>query len=408
MNSLTYSKNNNQRPNNDELLELLEHIQLEKFWQPLRDQLQITRLSHFEYVEDKDLEKIGMSKPAIRRLLDAVNKKTQNQLNISIHTDDYPNKNLNFQHQQSHRLSARPVRPAPPPPLPAQLPSSFSPNSILKISATYNNNKTTNNTVPFNPDNRTDSKLYTSSITKNAMTSKLLNLNKNKKPLVTVKGSSSSSSSSSSTSNGANQKQQVSFLINPNDIQIVRNDKNEEIVLGAGNFGYVKKALWTHPDSKTKINVAVKCLHNRNSNSSDQGNQSSFIDLVNEVTCMCGLNHKNLIKLYGIVLNSSTSNNIVMMVTELAPHGSLLNFLRDIKDRKKKYLAMPLLYSYIFQVASGMEYLESKKLIHRDLACRNLLLFTKEQIKICDFGMTRSVENGFYTMKETHKIPAAW
>ena len=182
--------------------------------------------------------------------------------------------------------------------------------------------------------------------------------------------------------------------------------------MGVGNFGYVKKASWNHPHTGAKINVAVKCLHNSsNTNDTNSNGKDSFIDLVNEITCMCGLNHKNLIKLYGIVLNSSASNNIVMMVTELAPFGSLLNFLRDIKEKKKKSVALAQLYSYIFQVACGMEYLESKKLIHRDLAARNLLLFTVEQLKICDFGMTRNVEhfqNGLYTMKETHKIPAAW
>lgn len=56
------------------LIQVLEEVQLESFWPALRDQLQITLLSHFDYVEAKDLEKIGLSLPAIRRLLSAVNK----------------------------------------------------------------------------------------------------------------------------------------------------------------------------------------------------------------------------------------------------------------------------------------------------------------------------------------------
>jgi activated CDC42 kinase 1 len=58
---------------------ILEDIQLEQFWPKLRDNLQITRLSHFNYAKAKDFEKIGISKPAIRRLMDYVNHlKTNN------------------------------------------------------------------------------------------------------------------------------------------------------------------------------------------------------------------------------------------------------------------------------------------------------------------------------------------
>lgn len=71
--------NNNSNNGGDYLYQFLASIQLESFLPQLRDKLQITRLSHFDYVKPKDLEKIGMSKPAIRRLLDAVsrNKKLQ-------------------------------------------------------------------------------------------------------------------------------------------------------------------------------------------------------------------------------------------------------------------------------------------------------------------------------------------
>jgi serine/threonine protein kinase len=88
--------------------------------------------------------------------------------------------------------------------------------------------------------------------------------------------------------------------------------------------------------------------------------------------------------------------------------------VNKLRDELSKINDMKLGKFYINDVTDGeaehqiMEYLENKNLIHRDLASRNILLFTKEQIKICDFGMTRSVENGLYTMKESHKIPAAW
>ena len=35
----------------------------------------LDRLSHFDYVKAEDLKKIGIGKPAIRRLVDAVKKK---------------------------------------------------------------------------------------------------------------------------------------------------------------------------------------------------------------------------------------------------------------------------------------------------------------------------------------------
>ncbi|XP_076320249.1 uncharacterized protein LOC143230486 isoform X2 [Tachypleus tridentatus] len=56
------------------LFELLQDVQLEQFFVKIRDELQVTRLAHFDYVQPEDLERIGMGKPAARRLLDAVKK----------------------------------------------------------------------------------------------------------------------------------------------------------------------------------------------------------------------------------------------------------------------------------------------------------------------------------------------
>lgn len=57
------------------LEELLHDVQLSQFFTRIRDDLQVTCLEHFDYVQPDDLEKIGLGKPAVRRLLDTVKKK---------------------------------------------------------------------------------------------------------------------------------------------------------------------------------------------------------------------------------------------------------------------------------------------------------------------------------------------
>ncbi|XP_040205555.1 activated CDC42 kinase 1 isoform X2 [Rana temporaria] len=57
------------------LLELLSEVQLQQYFLLIRDDLNITRLSHFDYVKNEDLEKIGMGRPGQRRLWEAVKRR---------------------------------------------------------------------------------------------------------------------------------------------------------------------------------------------------------------------------------------------------------------------------------------------------------------------------------------------
>ncbi|KAJ8878493.1 hypothetical protein PR048_019071 [Dryococelus australis] len=59
--------------------EVLQDVQLEQFLTRIRDDLQVTRLSHFDHVQPEDLERIGMGRPGIRRLLDSVKKRKTQQ-----------------------------------------------------------------------------------------------------------------------------------------------------------------------------------------------------------------------------------------------------------------------------------------------------------------------------------------
>ncbi|KAM9416647.1 activated CDC42 kinase 1-like [Salvelinus alpinus] len=79
------------------LIDLLTDVQLQQYFLRVRDELNVTRLSHFDYVKNEDLEKIGMGRPGQRRLWEAVKRrralcKRKSWMSKVQHTQVFPGK----------------------------------------------------------------------------------------------------------------------------------------------------------------------------------------------------------------------------------------------------------------------------------------------------------------------------
>ncbi|XP_071570035.1 vascular endothelial growth factor receptor 1 isoform X1 [Temnothorax nylanderi] len=85
------------------------------------------------------------------------------------------------------------------------------------------------------------------------------------------------------------------------------------------------------------------------------------------------------------------------------------NYTGDYKDQNLKPICTQDLLSWAFQVARGMEYLSRRKVLHGDLAARNILLAEDNIVKICDFGLAKTMyKDGNYKKKGDGPVPIKW
>ncbi|XP_018649754.1 putative extracellular signal-regulated kinase 1/2 [Schistosoma mansoni] len=146
--------------------------------------------------------------------------------------------------------------------------------------------------------------------------------------------------------------------------------------IGKGAYGIVWKAV----NKKTHKKLALKKIFDAFRNQTDAQRTFREISFLQQFS-----NHPNIIRLLNVIKAENDKDIYLVfeyMETDLNNCIKKGNILRDVH---KKFI--------FYQLLRAVKYIHSGNVIHRDLKPSNILLNSDCLVKLCDFGLTRSLTN---------------
>jgi WD40 repeat protein len=144
--------------------------------------------------------------------------------------------------------------------------------------------------------------------------------------------------------------------------------------LGKGGMGAVQLAT----DRQLKRKVAIKRIH--------ASNQSALARFVTEAQSIAALNHFNIVQVHDFGRDEEGP----LLVMEYVSGGSLLDRLKEGKLEVEDAIDITC------QLCDALAVAHEQGIIHRDIKPANILLTTRGEPKLTDFGLARqdSVDHG--------------
>lgn len=157
-------------------------------------------------------------------------------------------------------------------------------------------------------------------------------------------------------------------------------------ILGTGSYSivYLGRCIITKKnviEREDKL-VAIKKINIKNLSENSGRMITTEINIMQE---LIKTHHPNIVKCYDII----NTMDVIYIIMEYCEGGDLSSLLIG-KKFKHTYLKY-----YFKQILNGIEFLKNKKIIHRDMKPKNILLSSnKKNIKLCDFGLAKQLETG--------------
>ncbi|KAI9693465.1 MAG: ATP binding [Bogoriella megaspora] len=170
-------------------------------------------------------------------------------------------------------------------------------------------------------------------------------------------------------------------------INYLEKDQSKDIpyikgeLIGQGSFGSVYLAL--HAVTAELMAVKQVEMPSNAGSALDQKKNNMIEALKHEIGLLRALKHPHIVRYLG----SNSDESHLNIFLEYVPGGSVASMLVN-------YGPLPegLICNFVRQILSGLAYLHSKDIIHRDIKGANILVDNHGAVKISDFGISKRVE----------------
>ena len=153
-------------------------------------------------------------------------------------------------------------------------------------------------------------------------------------------------------------------------------------ILGSGSFGSVLEVL----ESRTNTRLALKLSYKFGDAFS---REIEMLDKVKD--CKYTVNYLDSFYSFHKKTRYSSHHLVQKILFELLPQ-SLEDYLNSMKENNS-FIPIEDIRKIAKQLLLGINYIHKKNIVHRDLRPANILLSETGDVKICDFGAAKEIDN---------------